>query len=108
MVSGKRKALWNIFGFENLKKIGVEPIKMFFEQKFMIMKWRYAYKTNSSEIVSMMSIKNVGEFANTRKIHYRSKDEVRKPGVIVDYNSNMGGIDTLIRVIILYNIQREG
>ena len=56
----------------------------------------------------MMSIKHVVEFANNRKIHYRSKDEVRKPGVIVDYNSNMGGIDTLIRVIILYNIQREG
>ena len=67
----KKKALWNIFGFENLKKNGVKSIKMFCEQKFMIMKWRYAYKTNSSKTVSMMSIKHVGEFVNTSKIHYR-------------------------------------
>ena len=54
-----------------------------------------------------MSTKHVSELVNTGKFHFQSKVEVRKPDVIFDYNLNIGGVDTLSRVIIPYRIQRK-
>ena len=65
------------------------------------------YKIKSNKIVSLVSTKHVAELVNTGKFHFQSNVEVRKLDVIFDYNLNIGGVDTLSRVIIPYNIQRK-
>ena len=102
---GLPKDFWS---WKPKKEVGVEPIRKFCDQKFMVMRWIDAYKTKSNKIVSMMSTKHIGELVNTGKIHFQSKAEVRKPDVIFDYNLNMGGVDNLSQVIIPYNTQRKG
>ena len=55
-----------------------------------------------------MSTKHAGELVKTGKVHFSSKEEIVKPDLIKDYNSTMGGVDTLSRVVIPYSIQRKG
>ena len=54
---------------------------------------------NSKKIVLMMSTKHTGELVATGKIHFSTKNEIKKPHVIKDYNGTMGGVDTLSRVV---------
>ena len=51
----------------------------------------------------MMSTRHVGEMVGTGKIHYATKGEIIKPDAIRDYNRSMGGVDTLSRVITVFN-----
>ena len=102
---GLPKDFWS---WKPKKEVGVEPIRKFCDQKFMIMRWNDAYKTKSNKTVSLMSTKDVDELVKTGKIHFQSKAEVRKPNVIFDYNFNMGGVNNLSQVIIPNNIQRKG
>ena len=56
----------------------------------------------------MISTKQVSELLDTSKIHFQSNTEVRKPDFIVDYNRNMGGVNTLSRVIIRTTFKKNG
>ena len=62
---------------------------------------------DQKKIVSMLSTKHTGELVGTGKIHYSSKKEIVKPDVIIEYNSSMGGIDNLSRVLDPYSYQRK-
>ena len=42
-----------------------------------------------------MSSKHTGLLVNTGRIDYRSRVNIFKSDVIVEYNSTMGGVDTL-------------
>ena len=55
----------------------------------------------------MLSTKHTGELVGSGKIHYSSKKEIVKPDVIIEYNSSMGGVDNLSRVLDLYSCQRK-
>ena len=51
--------------------------------------------------------KHIGELVGDGKIHYSSKKEIVKPDVIIEYNSSMGGVDNLSRVLDPYCCQRK-
>ena len=55
------------------KEVGVEPIRTFCDQKFMVMRWNDAFKTKSNKIISMMSTKHVGELENTNKLIFNQR-----------------------------------
>ena len=74
----------------------------------MVCRWSDCYKTSSKKIVSMMSTKHTGLLVETGKVDYRSKANIFKPDVIVEYNKTMGGVDTLSGVINPYSIQLKG
>ena len=101
---GLPKDFWS---WKPIKRVFVEPIRKFCDQKVMVMRWNDPYKIKPNKIVSLVSTKHVSELVNTGKFHFQSKVEVRKPDVIFDYNLNIGGVDTLSRVIIPYSIQRK-
>ena len=63
--------------------------------------------TNKTKIVSMLSTKHTGELVGSGKIHYSSEKEIVKPDVIIEYNSSMGGIDNLSKVLDPYSYQRK-
>ena len=102
---GLPKDFWD---WKPAKGVGIPPLIKFCDQKLMVMRWNDCYKTKSKKIVSMMSTKHTGEIVATGKIHFSSKQEIMKPDVIKDYNSTMGGVDTLSRVITPYSVQRKG
>ena len=101
---GLPKDFWS---WKPIKRVFVEPIRKFCDQKVMVMRRNDPYKIKSNKIVSLVSTKHVAELVNTGKFHFQSNVEVRKLDVIFDYNLNIGGVDTLSRVIIPYNIQRK-
>ena len=63
--------------------------------------------SQQNKIVSMLSTKHTGELVVSGKIHYSSKKEIVKPNVIIEYNSSMGGVDNLSRVLDPYSCQRK-
>ena len=80
----KNKALPLILSLCKPKKVRVEPLRKFSDQRFMIVRQNDAYKTKFSKIISVMSIKHDDQLVNTGKIHYQSKAEVRKPCIIIN------------------------
>lgn len=80
----KNKDLPLILSLCKTKKVRVEPLKNFSNQRFMIVRQNDAYKTKFSKIISVMSIKHDDQLVNTGKIHYQSKAEVRKPCIIIN------------------------
>ena len=80
----KNKDLPLILSLCKPKKVRVEPLRNFSNQRFMIVRQNDAYKTKFSKIISMMSIKHDDQLVNTGKIHYQSKAEVRKPCIIIN------------------------
>lgn len=80
----KNKDLPLILSLCKPKKVRVEPLRNFSDQRFMIVRQNDAYKTKFSKIISMMSIKHGDQLVNTGKIHYQSKAEVRKPCIIIN------------------------
>ena len=56
----------------------------------------------------MLSTIHTGMLINSGKKTRITGEEIRKPDVIVNYNSTMGGVDTLSRVIVPYMCQRRG
>lgn len=80
----KNKDLPLILSLCKPKKVRVEPLRNFSDQRFMIVRQNDAYKTKFSKIISMMSIKHDDQLVNTGKIHYQSKAEVRKPCIIIN------------------------
>ena len=99
----KNKDLPLILSLCKPKKVRVEPLRNFIDQRFMIVRQNDAYKTKFSKIISMISIKHDDQLVNTGKIHYQSKADVRKPCLII----NMGRTDNLSRAITPCKIQRK-
>ena len=56
----------------------------------------------------MMSTKQTGELVDTGKTHFQTKQHILKLDVIHEYNTTMGGVDNLSRVINPYKMQRKG
>ena len=80
----KNKDLPLILSLCKPKKVRVEPLRNFSNQRFMIVRQNDAYKTKFSKIISVMSINHDDQLVNTGKIHYQSKAEVRKPCIIIN------------------------
>ena len=74
----------------------------------MVLRWNNITKTKSIKYVSMLSTIHTGMLINSGKKTRITGEEIRKPDVIVNYNSTMGGVDTLSRVIVPYTCQRRG
>ena len=77
-----------------IKEVGEQPVLLFCDE-LMVCRWSDSYKSSSKKIVSLMSTKHTGLLVNSDRIDYRSKVNIFKPDVIVEYNSTMGGVDTL-------------
>ena len=91
-----------------IKEVGEQPVIQYCGE-LMVCRWSDCYKSSSKRIVSMMSTKHTGLLVDTTgRAHFRSKANIFKPDVIVAYNSTMGGVDTLSRVIYPYSIQLNG
>ena len=88
-------------------KKGDEPIRRFSDNT-MVLRWSDESKLKSTKIVSMLSTVHVGEMVDTHRMNRISQTPIRKPDVIADYNTTMGGVDTLSRVLIPYSGQRKG
>ena len=69
-------------------------------------RWNDAYKSKKTKIVSCLSTKHTGELVETEKLNFASKRKVVKPDLIVEYNSSMGGVDNLSRILNPYSCQR--
>ena len=90
-----------------IKEVRAQPIIRFCGD-LMVCRWSDWYKLKSKKIVSMLSTRHAGVFTESGKMDFRSKTMILKPDVIVEYNATMGGVDTLIRVLNPYLIQRKG
>ena len=56
----------------------------------------------------MLSTIHANISVNSGKISRETNEPIKKPEVIVDYTKTMGGVDLMSRVIIPYNLQRQG
>ena len=56
----------------------------------------------------MLSTIHANISVNSGKISRETNEPIKKPEVIVDYSKTMGGVDLMSRVIIPYNLQRQG
>ena len=74
----------------------------------VVLRWNDTTKTKKEKIVSMLSTIHIGQLIDSGKEHFRTKETIYKPDVIVDYNTTMGGVDLLSRVVIPYSSQRRG
>lgn len=86
---------------------GEEPIRKF-KNNQMVLRWDDVTKTKTKKIVSMLSTIHTGKLADTGRVHRTTGEPILNPDVILSYNSSMGGVDTLSRVIKPYNSQRRG
>ena len=84
------------------------PPEIKFNGHMMVLRWNDTTKTKKEKIVSMLSTIHIGQLIDSGKEHFRTKETIYKPDVIVDYNTTMGGVDLLSRVVIPYSSQRRG
>ena len=98
----------NFWTWKPPKGVGENAQVQFSNEKYMVCRWNDPYKSKKVKIVSMLSTVHIGEIAPTGKNHFRTKEAIKKPDVVIDYNANMGGVDNLSRVIVPYCLQRKG
>lgn len=79
-----------------------------FNGQIAVLRWNDTTKTKKEKMVSMLSTIHTGEMKDTTKRDRKTNLVIKKPDVIVDYNTTMGGVDLLIRVLIPYSSQRCG
>ncbi|XP_066920134.1 piggyBac transposable element-derived protein 4-like [Clytia hemisphaerica] len=91
-----------------VKGVGEPAEVKYCDKTYMVMRWNDAYKTKKKKVVSMLSTKHTAQIQETEKLHHSTKQPIRKPDVIVEYNKTMGGIDNLSRVIVPYALARKG
>ncbi|XP_066918855.1 piggyBac transposable element-derived protein 4-like [Clytia hemisphaerica] len=84
------------------------PPEKKFNGDLMVLRWNDVTKTKKEKVVSMLSTIHTGQLIDSGKRNFRTGEAVYKPDVIVDYNSTMGGVDLLSRVVIPYSSQRRG
>ena len=98
----------DFWSWKPAKGVG-EPAEIkFCDETYMVLRWNDPYKTKKVKIVSMMSTKHVGDIVDAGKLHHATKQQIRKPDVIVQYNKTMGGVDNLSRVLVPYALARKG
>ena len=79
---------------------GDETIKQYCGD-IMALRWNDIAKAKSTKIVNMLSIIHTGQLTDSGNIFCNTNEPVYKPDVIVYYNKNVGGVDLLIKVMIL-------
>lgn len=52
----------------------------------------------------MVSTIHSGELTNTKKVHWKTKVEIRKPQSVIDYNKYMMGVDLADQFLSYFSI----
>ena len=76
--------------FWNWKPTKGEPPQVMFCGHLLVLRWNDVSKEKSNKLVSMLSTKHTGKLVFVKN-HFRTKEPIYKPDVIVDYNRTMGG-----------------
>ena len=91
--------------FWNWKPLKGDPPQKQFQGDITVLRWNNITKTKSIKYDSMLTTIHTGMLIDSGKKNRITGEEVRKPDVIVNYNSTIGSVDTLSRVIIPYPCQ---
>ncbi|XP_051170484.1 piggyBac transposable element-derived protein 4-like [Leptopilina boulardi] len=73
----------------NAKEIKRGQMKVFHTPKLCFVSW------HDKKLVTMLTTVHVPELIDTGKTNFRTGERIQKPNVVISYNNNMGGVDTI-------------
>lgn len=89
---------------ESMKHIRLKTGDYTFKRKneILVQAWKPKHK-----IVYMVSTIHTGELTNTKKVHWKTKQEIIKPQSVIDYNKYMMGVDLADQFLSYFSIMRK-